>query len=254
MVRKRWHIPALVALIGMACATRIHAQDATANIERAEATVAKIERLLDGIQTHRAASGGSTADAKWVNLFDGSSMDGWKRTEFRGGGSVHVEQSFHGGAPAIVVEAGSALSGLNWIRNAPSTNYEIAIEAAKIQGGDFMCGLTFPVGSAYATLILGGWGGLVVGISSIDDHDASENETTRPREFPPGRWFAIRMRVTPAKLEAWLDDKQIVDVKLVGKKISLRPGEISKSVPLGLSTYQTSSAFRAIKIRRLVEN
>jgi hypothetical protein len=149
------------------------------------------------------------------------------------------------------VKFGSGLSGLNWTGDVPKTNYEIALETMKIDGFDFMCGLTFPVGDSHASLILGGWGGGVVGISSIDNMDASENETTKYVSFPKDRWFKVRLRVTPAKLEAWLDDKKVVDVVIAGRKISLRPGEIIKSVPLGLASYQTSAAYRDIKVRSL---
>jgi hypothetical protein len=34
-----------------------------------------------------------------------------------------------------------------------------------------------------------------------------------------------------------------------GRKLSLRPGDISRSRPLGLATWMTSAAFREIKIR-----
>jgi hypothetical protein len=187
----------------------------------------------------------------WKPLFDGKSLGDWKRTEFAGGGEVKVEKSFRGGAPAIVVEAGEHLSGFNWTKDAPRTNFEIYLEAMKIQGNDFMCGLTFPVGEKHATLVLGGWGGGTTGISSIDNSDASENATSRILEYPKDRWFKVRMRVTPEKLEAWLDDKQIVDTEIKGKKIDLRHGAIDLSVPIGICTYQTSAAYRNIKLRTL---
>ena len=194
------------------------------------------------------------ADQKgWKPLWDGKSLDGWKRTAFAGGGEVRVDKSFGGGAPAIVVEAGDTLSGFNWTRDAPKTNYEIALEALKIEGNDFMCGLTFPVGDSHATLILGGWGGPVVGISSIDGSDASENPTTRYMTFAKGRWYRVRLRVTPARLEAWLDDDKIVDQDIKDRKISLRPGSIDLSTPIGISTFRTSAAYRGIKLRTFKE-
>lgn len=192
------------------------------------------------------------ADEKgWTPLFDGESLAGWKRTEFASGGEVKVEKAFKGGPPAIVVGMGERLSGFHWIKEAPKTNYEISLEALKIDGRDFMCALTFPVADSHASLVLGGWGGAVVGISSIDNQDASENSTTQYIEFAKDRWYKVRMRVTPDKLEAWLDDKQIVDQDIRGKKISLRAGGVSQQIPIGISTYQTSSAFRAIKLRTL---
>ena len=191
-----------------------------------------------------------TGQKGWKDLFDGKSLAGWKPTDFRGGGAVRFDPKFKGG-PAIIVEAGDYLSGFNWTKDAPKTNYEIYVEAMKIEGSDFMCGLSFPVGDSYASLILGGWGGTVVGISSLDRHDASENETTKYISFAKDRWYKILMRVTPGRLEAWLDDKKIVDVDIRGKKISMRPGEIEKCVPIGIATFQTTSAFRAIKLRRI---
>lgn len=197
------------------------------------------------------AKSASAASGGWQSLFDGQSLAGWKRTDFGGGGAVRVEKSFRGGPAAVVVEMGAALSGFNWTNTVPKTNYELTLEALKVDGNDFMCGLTFPVGESHASLILGGWGGATVGISSIDNSDASENETTKFFNFPKNKWFKIRMKVTPTRLETWLDDEQIVNYDIKDKKISLRPGEIEDSVPLGIATYQTTSAFREIKLRRL---
>jgi hypothetical protein len=67
---------------------------------------------------------------------------------------------------------------------------------------------------------------MVVGISSIDGDDASGNETTQGMEFADNRWYRIRVRVTPAKLEAWIDDVPKIEVALEGKRLTLRPGEI----------------------------
>jgi len=189
---------------------------------------------------------------QWQNLFDGKTLADWKRTEFGGGGDVTVEKRFRGGQSAIMVNSGVALSGFNWTGSElPKTNYEVALEGMKIEGSDFFCGLTFPVGESHASLILGGWGGGTVGISNIDNRDASDNETTQHLGFRRSRWFKIRVRVTPATLEAWIDDKKIITQQITGRNISLRHGEISQSIPLGISTYQTSAAFRTIKLRGL---
>src|SRR6185437_10256499 len=102
--------------------------------------------------------------------------------------------------------------------------------------------LTFPVGNTNASLILGGWGGGTVGISSIDGEDASENETATVMKFDTNRWYHVRVRVTETKIESWLDDKKIVDVKTEGRRIGLRFGEIEFSRPLGVATYQTTAA------------
>lgn len=190
---------------------------------------------------------------EWHSLFDGKSFAGWMQSTFEGEGDVKVQNPFRGGPGAIVIEKGVTLSGFNWTRGSalPRTNYELTLEAMKLSGSDFFCGLTFPVGNSACSLIVGGWGGTVVGISSVDYSDASDNETMQDRSFADNRWYRIRVRVTDAKIEAWIDQEQLVDLEIKGRKITLRPGEIQKSLPLGVATYMTSAAVRDIRVRRL---
>ncbi len=186
-------------------------------------------------------------DAAWSSLFDGTSLDGWKRTEFAGGGDVELEKG------QMILRMGAMLTGVNFVatNDLPTTNYELALEAMKLEGSDFFCALTFPVGTNCCTFLLGGWGGGVVGISSIDGNDASLNETTKYMDFEKDHWYQVRVRVTPAKLEAWIGEKQMVDVALEGRRISVRPGEIELSQPLGIATWQTTGAIRNVRVRRL---
>ena len=192
------------------------------------------------------------AGPKWRALFDGKTLAGWLPSDFEGGGAVTVENPFRGGPGAIVIAAGETLSGFTWTKGGelPRENYEITLEAMKLTGSDFFCGLTFPVGKSACSLIVGGWGGMVIGLSSIDHVDASENETTQGREFKDGRWYRVRVRVAGDKIEAWIDDEQLVEVEIKGRKISLRGGDIQKSLPLGVATYMTSAAVRDIRLRR----
>jgi len=181
-------------------------------------------------------------------LFDGHTLGHWKRTEYAGGGDVRIEPDLDHDGPAIVVEAGATLSGIHWTGPVPRIDYEVSLEFMKIEGSDFACAVTVPVGDSYATLVLGGWGGGVVGISSIDGHDASENETTTYRSFAEGRWYRVRLQVTADRIRAWLDGKSVVDVDIRGRTISLRHGEISRSAPLGLASFQTRAAYRGIRL------
>ena len=185
------------------------------------------------------------AEEKWQSLFDGKTLGSWKSTEFGGEGRVTVSNG------QINLEAGATLTGITWSGGElPKTNYEISLEAKKMSGNDFFCGFTFPVGKSSCSLILGGWGGGIVGLSSINGMDASENETTQVMDFPTNRWYRVRVRVTKTKIEAWLDDQSIIDVVTTGKRISIRP-EVDLSQPLGVATWMTGAAIREIKLRRL---
>jgi len=146
---------------------------------------------------------------------------------------------------------GAVLSGVNWTNELPKTDYEVALDAMRVEGSDFFCGLTVPVGDTFCTLIVGGWGGSLLGISSLDSLDASENETTRFVNFEKNRWYRIRLRVTEGRIEAWIDKERLVNVETTGKKISVRPGDIEMSKPFGIAAWQTSSALREVKMRRV---
>jgi hypothetical protein len=195
---------------------------------------------------------GASSKAGWQMLFDGKTLTGWKSSNFAGNGELTVDPKFAGTNSALMIGMGSTLSGLTWTNaNLPTMNYEITLEGQKLDGSDFWCGLTFPVGDSWATLVLGGWGGATIGISSIDGNDASENDTTKFMNFEKKRWYKVRLQVTKAKIEAWIDGDKLVDQELADHKIGLRFGEIEESKPLGIATYQTSAAFRDVKLRTL---
>jgi hypothetical protein len=185
-----------------------------------------------------------------VSLFDGQTLNGWKPSDFAANGGAEVDTKFEGG-PVIIVDQGEVLSGVTYTNPVPRVDYELSLEAMKLNGSDFFCGLTFPFQKAHATLVLGGWGGGVVGISNIDGSDASENETTKYLRFDKNVWYRVRVRVTAAKIEAWLDDEKIADVETDGKRIDMRAGEIESAIPLSLSTYQTRAAYRKIVVKPL---
>ncbi len=187
------------------------------------------------------------------SLFDGKSLGGWKPSAFDSQAAVKVEPTFRDGPAAIILERSAHLSGITWADadSVPRMNYEISLEAMRLEGSDFFCGLTFPVGKSAVTFVVGGWGGMVTGISCIDNSDASDNETTSSKDFKSDRWYRIRVRVTPGKLEAWIDGDQVVDVETTGRKLDLRFGEISNSLPLGIAAYETKAALRDLRLRRL---
>lgn len=186
----------------------------------------------------------NTWSTDWTPLFDGKTLRNWATTDFAGGNTAAVEKG------AIQIESGAELSGITWTNGSlPKTNYEISLDAMKVQGSDFFCGLTFPVKNSFCSLILGGWGGSVVGLSSINGMDASENETTKSFYFAPEKWFHVRVRVTDKQIQTWLDDEKIIDVPLEDRDIAMRFGEIYKSKPLGIATYITSSAIKNIQLR-----
>lgn len=175
------------------------------------------------------------ADAGWKSLFDGKSLEGWKSSDYGGQGEPAVKDG------ALVLPTGVALTGVTYAGDLPTMAYEISLEAKRVNGADFFCGLTFPVGDSHASLIVGGWGGSLCGVSSLDGEDAAHNETSTTRKLVNGKWYTVRLRVLPDRLVAWLGDDKIVNVDTTGKKISVR-ADIEPSKPFGIASYQTTAA------------
>lgn len=180
----------------------------------------------------------------WVSLFDGKTLAGWEVPAFGGEGEVTVEDG------SLVLDFGNAATGVKFKEEFPKTDYEIRLEAKRVDGFDFFCGLTFPVGESCATFVVGGWSGGVVGISCIDGFDASENETTRYQTFETDQWYNIRVKVTDEKIQAWIDGEPFADVVITDRRVDTRP-EVDLCRPLGITSWNTKAAIRNIRYRRL---
>jgi hypothetical protein len=166
---------------------------------------------------------------------------GWVESDFSGKGKVRIENG------TVVLEHGDDLTGIRWTGPLAKMNYEITLEAMRVQDSDFFCGLTFPYRDDPCSLIVGGWGGRVVGISSLDYQDAYNNETCRVREFENNRWYKIRLRVTEKRIQAWIDNERIVNVETAGRKIGIR-WEVEASCPLGIASWRTTASIRNVAL------
>ncbi len=177
-------------------------------------------------------------------LFNGISLDQWEVIDYKGHGDIIVSDS------SIIINKGEIMSGIRWTEDFPKSNYEVTFYARRVDGDDFFCGLTFPVKESFLTLVLGGWGGPVTGLSCIDGSDAAHNETQTIFYYGKGWWWAVRLRVTDQKVEAWIEEEKFVDFTIGDSKLSLR-SEVEPSVPFGFTTYKTTGAIRDIKLRMI---
>ena len=128
----------------------------------------------------------------------------------------------------------------------PTDNYSIELDAQKVTGVDFFVGLTFPVHESHLSLILGGWGGVTCGLSSFNYQDAANNETTTLMNFEKNRWYHVKVTVQGDRIFAEVDGKMIVDTKIDGRTVHVRP-EVDVSKPLGICSFdnQKPDAFRS---------
>ncbi len=179
-------------------------------------------------------------------LFDGVTLDGWEITNFGPQGPVYVS----GGA--IILGMGEGCTGITWEKEFPVMNYKVTLEAKRVAGNDFFCGMTFPAGKDPCTLIVGGWSGTVVGLSSINKKDASENETTTLMEFEKDHWYRICLMVKEDTIKALIDDSVVVDFIKGYKSLSIRP-EVELSKPFGIASWYTTAALRNIRLEKIEE-
>ena len=177
-------------------------------------------------------------------LFNGVDLEGWEVTEFGTNGPVYVSDG------KIVITYGDGCSGITWKGDFPAVNYEVSLEAQKTTGNDFFCGMTFPVNKGFCSLIVGGWGGPVVGLSCIDGLDASENETNTLKKFDRNVWYKIRLQVTGEKIVAWIDDEKLVDFTYTGRELYVRP-EVELSKPFGICTWITTAELKNIRLQEV---
>jgi hypothetical protein len=203
--------------------------------------------LIAGCTGSQGKQGNQSSDFQrpesgWTSLFNGEDLEGWEVTNFGTQGPVQVSDG------NIVLGMGDGCTGVTWKGEFPAMNYEVQLEARKVSGNDFFCGMTFPVGDSFCSLIVGGWGGPVVGLSSIDGYDASDNETRILKKFEHDTWYKIYLKVTLGKIETWIDEEQVVNFATENRQLSIRP-EVELSRPFGICSWTTTAELRNIWLK-----
>ena len=186
----------------------------------------------------------STAGERWHELFDGRTLAGFAVTDFGGQGDVVVR------AGRLHLGIGSPLTGVTWTGPLPHGDYELELVASRVLGTDFFAALTFPIGGDCLTLVFGGWGGSVGGLSCLDGADASRNATRRVRAFPNGTEARLRLAVVGERVTVHVDGAPWLDADLAGARRTLRP-EVELSRPLGLASYASEGAVSVLRWRPL---
>jgi len=180
-------------------------------------------------------------------LFNGRDLEGWRVLDahcFDAHGAVEVADG------RIVLDAGRPATGIAWTGDVPRGAYEVECEAARLEGDDFFCAVTFPVGREFCTFIAGGWGGGTTGLSNVDGASAVDNDTTGYVDVRGGQWYAIRIRVDDLRVRVWIDGRRVVDVERAAHRFSVW-WEQEPARPLGITTWHTKAAVRKVVLRTL---
>jgi hypothetical protein len=201
--------------------------------------------------TEKAAPAKPQAEPSSTALFNGKDLAGWKVLAddwFDKHGKVYVKDG------AIHLDEGDAQTGIVWTRDFPKSNYEVTLEAMRVTGSDFFSGLTFPIGKdGFATWIVGGWGGGLIGLSNVDGANASENQTSTSMSFESNQWYTLRLVVTDERIECWIDQVKRIELERGEHKFAVWANQ-EPARPFGIVTWHTGGALRNIKLRRLNVN
>ena len=148
----------------------------------------------------------------------------------------------------LVLEPGAPLTGGTFAVDLPRDAYEVAFRAARLSGIDFFCGLTFPTLRGELTLVLGGWGGTVCGLSNLDGQDASSNDTRTLRHFKNGLDVAVRVRVAGDDVRVFVDGQPFLAASLRDREVSVR-AEVEPCRPFGFCSYLTTARIADLRWR-----
>lgn len=224
-IRNLAYLSSLSSLGFFSIASAVVAQEKPTKPQSATAT-AQID--LDDVKEDKKES-----EVKWIPLLVKDSLEGWESTNFGGEGSVEIKDG------VLMLGRGDPLTGVtSKKKDLPTDKYEMRWKAKRVDGTDFFAGVTFPIGKEHCSFICGGWGGGLVGISSINGNDASENETSSFRDFKNNKWYSFRVRVESKALKVWIDEEEVVSLDREGKNFSLR-AEVLSSRPLGYCAFQS---------------
>jgi len=182
----------------------------------------------------------------WISLFDGKTLAGWESVNYGGEGTPYVKD----GTLILPMATAGTFTGVCWVGDPlPVNNYIFYYEARRMEGHDIFAGLSFPYEDTFASLIIGGWAGIVNGLSCINGYDASENETTKHFWLKDKEWHPVQLIVTSDSICASAGVEQVFDLSPAGKRLHLRAGLFNSG--LTLWTYMTTGEIRNIRLKRL---
>jgi len=184
------------------------------------------------------------APGEETELFDGSTLGMWKPERVGTDDAVRVEQG------AIQLNWGSPGTGVAWTGTRIPSNYELSLEVMRIEGsGSGYWFLTFPIDeSRSCTLTLANQLGWLCSTSG----PVGDGVFTRAIGLDGGGWHSVRVRVVRGRVEAFLDEQELVVEPAAAPPTELAEGPSSPS--LEMATWAMTAAVRDIRLKRLPDS
>ncbi|MBM4039604.1 MAG: DUF1080 domain-containing protein, partial [Planctomycetes bacterium] len=185
---------------------------------------------------------------QWVSLFDGKTLDGWKVVADRGYAKHGRVEAQNG---ELLLGTGAPVTGIAWTRDLPSLDYEVAFEVMCLAGGNNWCNFTFPVGASGCSFCFLGIGDGLTGLDQVEGAPVTRNVTTKKMAFERNRWYRVKLRVTRAAVQAWVDDAEVVTLQLRDHAVNVYDDYWGPLRPLGVANWESTTALRNLRLRRL---
>ncbi|MBM4036286.1 MAG: DUF1080 domain-containing protein [Planctomycetes bacterium] len=215
--------------------------------EKAHAGTKHFASVRDKLPDLRAQAQPAPKEPQWTSLFDGKTLDGWSPVE---GGRFGQVPAVHVEGGAIILPGDKCWTGLRRTQRPPMANYEFEAEVMRVAGGGDFFYIVFPAEQERCAFIVGGWRGVVVGLDLVDAARADSNPTGTRATFEVGKWYAIRLRVTKEKVEAWIGGDKVVDLTRGAHRLALS-GEFVPAAPFAIFAIEARTAVRNIRLRSL---
>ena len=171
---------------------------------------------------------------KPIALLDGNSTRGWAASEAHRCKASVKDATLH-------MEAGTTWGVVTSTRTLPKANYELAFEAMRVEGTGDMATVVFAVGPCRCAFRVGADDSKVAWLSNVD---GSASRVAGAPGLDNGQWHKVRLRVTDAKVEAWVGDHQVVDQPRIGHSFEL--AGVEGVAPLSLCSKAMKVAWRNI--------
>jgi hypothetical protein len=186
---------------------------------------------------------------KWVNLFDERYRSQWE--------IIDVAKGRGHGGKSSVKDGRALLSGLKnritgrWVGKFPTMDYEVVFEVARTAGLRFPY-VVFAVGDSHGVWFMAGRDGTYAGLSTVDGkgYDQKGNPTYRRVRYAAKRWYKARLRVAGGKVEAWVDDEQVIDLPDAERRVQKDAFGVTLK-PFTISVHEAVNVIRNLRLHSL---
>lgn len=188
-------------------------------------------------------------DSGWQDMYDGKSMDGWTVPALGGEGEVGVYET-DDGETVLELPMGNDVTMVEYQKEFPKCDYELEFVSRRSMGTDLFSCCIFPIGNRMSSIVFGGWGGSVAGLSVIDGQDANNNETKVNIPTFNNKWYTTRIAVTAERVIASVDGKEFVNFTIGKRELGLR-NDTGQRKKVAFLSWQSTGELKSVRFRKI---